>query len=269
MACAVETRTMTTSLQLPDLLSMCSVFELRTNRHCRGVSQASEKWLLESDVSLSSMAWGAAKPGLLAAACHPSADATQLRFIADFLSLLLHDRVERPPHLEDATSDVFLLLSDRLSRVAYKYPRWYFQLISAQRRYHEARHQLSKNSTRGVVPDLESYIALRRDASGFWMALDMVPYAGDVNVPEVLLEDASFMRLKECACDIAVWSEDILSCAKGIPAPHEANLVTILMRERNVSLECAVSTAGTLVRQSVDAFVATEDALLSVPELGR
>ena len=83
---------MTTSLQLPDLMSFCSVFELRANKHCRGVSKASEKWLQESGIVLSSMAWSAAKPGLLAAACHPNADAPQLRFITDFLSLLLRHR---------------------------------------------------------------------------------------------------------------------------------------------------------------------------------
>lgn len=107
-------RTMTMSLQLPDLLSTCSAFELRTNRHCRAVSRASEKWLQESGVTLYSMAWSAAKPGLLAAACHPSADPTQLRLITDFLSLLLHRR-ERPVAvvaqacLGDADSDEFVL----------------------------------------------------------------------------------------------------------------------------------------------------------------
>lgn len=106
---------MTTSLQLPDLLSFCSIFELRTNRHCRGVSQASEKWLQESGITLSAMAWSAAKPGLLAAACHPSADATQLRFVTDFISLLLYDRERRvvsgarAVRPEDADADVFML----------------------------------------------------------------------------------------------------------------------------------------------------------------
>lgn len=60
--------------------------------------------------------------------------------------------------------------------------------------------------------------------------------------------------------------KDIVSCAKGIPPKHEANIVTILMRERNVPLECAVSSAGTLVKQSVDAFVVTAEALLLVPD---
>lgn len=55
-------------------------------------------------------------------------------------------------------------------------------------------------------------------------------------------------------------------CAKGIPPKNVANIVTILMKERNAPLESAVSAAGALVRQSVEAFVATEEAVLSVPD---
>jgi len=59
------------------------------------------------------MTWHAAKPGLLAAACHPSADPTQLRFITDFLSLLLHHR-EQPVSQATTTTrsedaDTFML----------------------------------------------------------------------------------------------------------------------------------------------------------------
>ncbi|KAN0077982.1 Isoprenoid synthase domain containing protein [Tylopilus felleus] len=266
---------MVTSLQLPDLLSFCGVFKLRTNRHCRGVSLASEKWLLESGITLSSMAWSAAKPGLLAAACHPTADPTQLRFITDFLSLLLHHREQlvsqatttvMATHSGDPDTFIITYLSDRLPRVAYRHPGWYLRFVKSQRGYLDARHQLAKHAAEGVLPDLESYIELRRDASGWRMALDMVQYAVDAHVSDVFLGDTLLARLYDHACDIAAWSEDIVLCAKGVPRTNEANIVTILMRERNVPLECAISAAGTLVRQSVEAFVTTEDTLLSVPD---
>ncbi|KAF8435388.1 terpenoid synthase [Boletus edulis BED1] len=270
---------MTMSLQLPDLLSFCSVFELRTSKHCKGVSNASEKWLLESGVALSSMTWSASKPGLLAAACHPTADPTQLRFITDFLSLLLHHREQpvlvsqvasatattRTPCSEDADTFI-MLLSDRLSRAADRHPGWYARFVKSRRCYVNARRLLAKHSAEGALPDLESYVEQRRDASGWRMALEMVQYAGDTHVSDAFLGDALLRQLHDHACDIAAWSEDIVSCAKGLPRKHEANIVTILMRERNVPLECAVSAAGMLVKQSVEAFLATEEALLLVPD---
>lgn len=81
------------------------------------------------------------------------------------------------------------------------------RFAKSQRCYVEARHQLSKNGAEGVIPDLESYIELRRDASGFRLALDMVQYAGDTNVSDKFLGDVLFGRLHDHACDIAAWSE--------------------------------------------------------------
>lgn len=85
------------SLQLPDLLALTRRFELRTNRHCRSVTSASETWLLgqgnsgvlsaEERESLHSY-----KLGLLASLCCPTGDAPQLRLLADFLSLLVFSR---------------------------------------------------------------------------------------------------------------------------------------------------------------------------------
>ncbi|KAF8836489.1 terpenoid synthase [Paxillus ammoniavirescens] len=254
---------LTTSAQLPDLLSFCSAFELRTNRHCRAVSQASERWLVESGVVLQSMAWRVAKPGLLAAACYPSTDPTQLRLIADVLSLLLHhDEWQSHASPKD---DMFILLSDRLGRLAYKNPRWYMRFHRSQRSCIAARHQLCSN---GVTPDLESYIELRRDASGFRMALNMIEYAGDLEVPETLSGNALFRKLLDHVCDIAAWSEDIVSCAKGISSAHRANIVTVLMKERNSSLDSALVSAGALVKHSVDAFLMLEESLLAMPGVG-
>ena len=81
------------------------------------------------------------------------------------------------------------------------------RFAKSHRCYVEARHQLSKNGAEGVTPDLESYIELRRDASGFRMAFDMVEYAGDTNVYDTFLGDVLFERLHDHGCDIAAWSE--------------------------------------------------------------
>ncbi|KAF9236127.1 isoprenoid synthase domain-containing protein [Melanogaster broomeanus] len=222
------------SVQLPDLLSICSTFELRTNRHCRAVSQASERWLVASGVALRSLEWRAAKPGLLAAACYPNTDAPQLRLITDLLSLLLYSNEQSSADAGTIRSRcewlMLTMLSDRLSRVAFKNPGWYMR---------------STTQPNAVFPDLESYIELRRDASGLRMALAMIEFAGDLS------------KAVDHASDVAAWSEDIIS----------SNIVTILMKERNASLESALTSAGTLVKQSVDAFVMTEETLLSSLDL--
>ena len=98
-------------------------------------------------------------------------------------------------------------LADQLSRVAYRQPGWYTRFVKSQRCYVEARQQLFKNAAESIVPDLESYVEQRRDASGWRMALDMVQYAGDASIPDAFLGEVLFGRLHDHACDIAAWSE--------------------------------------------------------------
>lgn len=101
----------TICIQLPDLLSACAPFELRTNRHCKAISQASERWLHDSGVILPSMKWRSAKVGLLVAACYPTADAPQLGLIADVLGLLVYrlDRRALGRPTDDDDNDIFSL----------------------------------------------------------------------------------------------------------------------------------------------------------------
>lgn len=79
----------TVSVQLPDILSSCTPFELRVNRHCRSVSRASEAWLCDVGLKLE---WKGIKVGLWASLCYPGADLSQLRLGADFLSLLVYEQ---------------------------------------------------------------------------------------------------------------------------------------------------------------------------------
>ncbi|KAH7910078.1 isoprenoid synthase domain-containing protein [Hygrophoropsis aurantiaca] len=256
---AIPTRTKTASVQLPDLLSASSSFQLRTNRHCRSVSVASEKWLRDVGVDVGAN-WKKVKVGLLAAVCYPRADPTQLRFATDFLSLL----ISADDHGYDGTYDPFAHLSDRLSRAGYRNPAWCMRFHRSLRAYREARNHLAQNAQSDVVPDLESYVELRRDASGFRMAFDLVEYAGGLELPEQVFGPA-MLRLIECACDIVAWSEDIASCARVQSAGklNRHTIVSVLMKERDISLAAALMEAGALVQQSIDAFLAAERLLPS------
>ncbi|OAX40003.1 terpenoid synthase [Rhizopogon vinicolor AM-OR11-026] len=247
----------TVSVQLPDLFASCSPFELRVNRHCRSVSQASEAWLRETGLRSEC----AMKVGLWAALCYPGADSSQLRLATDFLSLLVHSQEQKTP--ADGNR-AFELASDRLSRVAYKNPAWFMRFNRSMRSYQDARQHLL-NSTR--IPDLESYIELRRDASGFKMIFDLIEYAGGLNLPERALVHPILKHLTEQACDVIAWSEDAVSCAQGITPTSRPNIVTVLMRERKCSFGGALSCAGTLVKQNVETFLATEREFAACADL--
>lgn len=84
------------SFQLPDLLGIISPLELRTNRFCRFVTDASEKWFVEETNCLSQAELSylrSTKFGLLAALCFPTCDAPQLRLLTDFLTMLFYSNI--------------------------------------------------------------------------------------------------------------------------------------------------------------------------------
>jgi len=84
------------SFQLPDLLNIVKALELRTNRHCRLVTDASEKWFTgtlkeQGELSESELSYlRPIKAGLLCSLCFPTCDAPQLRILTDLTTLLLY-----------------------------------------------------------------------------------------------------------------------------------------------------------------------------------
>lgn len=98
---------------------------------------------------------------------------------------------------------MFSRLSDRLSRVAYRHPWWYMRFNKSQLTFCKARCEAPTSA----VDDIESYTAFRRKESGFFLAICMIEYARDLNLPESILGSESFQKLKNHACDIALLSE--------------------------------------------------------------
>lgn len=91
------------SYQLPDLLGIIGSLELRTNRHCRFATEASEGWLQTTSTATTTTSSGhkilsanelsylpSTKIGLLCALCFPTCDAPQLRVLTDFVTLLFY-----------------------------------------------------------------------------------------------------------------------------------------------------------------------------------
>lgn len=198
------------------------------------------------------------KVGLWASLCYPGADLTQLRLAVDFLSLLVYEQERDGCESENGNDlEVFDLISDRLGRVAYKSPAWYIRFHRSMRAYHDAKRRLhSLDST--CIPDLETYVDLRRNASGLRMVFHMIEYAGGLDLQERASSHPMLRQLTSQACDLIAWSEDAISCAKGMTPSSRLNIITVLMKDRNCSFGSALAHVGTLVKQSADAFLATE-----------
>lgn len=58
----------------------------------------------------------------------------------------------------------------------------------------------------GAVPDLESYIALRRDTSGCKPCWALIEYANNLDIPDDVMEHPIIRDLGEAANDLVTWS---------------------------------------------------------------
>ncbi|KAI9065747.1 terpenoid synthase [Trametes sanguinea] len=251
------------SIRLPNFPALCNAhFELRSNPHCRHVTLASEKWALSTPLFLDAdeeARLPGARLGLLAALCFPTCDASQLLAITKFLIVILH-WVDRPRSLY---AD-----EEMLDPIWTKYLRpttrrdWQKRFQRHLAAFRLKRALSAQDAAHGVVPDLESYIDLRRDASGVKMLLDMIVYAGGLHIPQYVYEHPALRRLREDAGNIIAWSTDVAAFAR---RPHSINLISVLMHERRYTPQAASHCAGNLVKDIIANFLANE---ISLPSFG-
>ena len=65
------------------------------------------------------------------------------------------------------------------------------------------------------VPDLESYIHFRRDASGCKPCFTLIEYANGLDLPNEVFEEPIVRTLQETANDIVSWSN-----VSSLPSHH-------------------------------------------------
>lgn len=56
-----------------------------------------------------------------------------------------------------------------------------------------------------VVPDLESYVALRQDSAGIKMLFDLIEYAEGLRIPDKEYSLPVLRQLRHGACNIVAW----------------------------------------------------------------
>ena len=56
------------------------------------------------------------------------------------------------------------------------------------------------------IPDMDSYVRFRRDASGCKPCFTLIEYANGLDLPDEIFEDPIVCALQETANDIVSWS---------------------------------------------------------------
>ncbi|KAG6868137.1 hypothetical protein C0993_007260 [Termitomyces sp. T159_Od127] len=254
-------------ITLPDLVSHCD-FKLRCNRHRKQITRETKWWLFKGG-NLNGKkrdAFHGLKAGLLTAMTYPDAAYPQLRVCNDFLTYLFHlDNLSDDMDNRGTRSTADVVLNSLYHPYSYrgservgKMTRDYYKRMiltaspGSQQRFIETLDlffqsvtQQATDRTKGVIPDLESYIALRRDTSD----------ANNLNIPDEVMEHPIILSLGEAANDLVTWSNDIFSYNVEQSKGDTHNMIPVVMNEEGLDLQSAVDFVGNMCRQSIDRFV--------------
>ncbi|OSD08313.1 terpenoid synthase [Trametes coccinea BRFM310] len=307
------------SFILPDLVGHCH-FPLTYHPDGDAVAAQSVRWLDEGCPELSQKARTALyglQAGELTAYCYPYCTADRLRVVSDFMNFLFHlDNISDGMMRKgtEALSDIVmnaLWLPDHYVPTscpgkpqpatepsAGKMARDYWRRCIEDAKpgpqarfkenlelFFEAVHQQARDREAGVIPDLESYISVRRDTSGCKPVFDLIEYAMDIDLPDFVVAHPVIKALNEGANDLVTWSnvsyrmpleprllphltilvQDIFSFNVEQSRGDTHNMIPILMKLRGLDLQGAVDFVGDLCKQTIDAFV---DNQQNIPSFG-
>ncbi|KAI0070951.1 terpenoid synthase [Panus rudis PR-1116 ss-1] len=120
--------------------------------------------------------------------------------------------------------------------------------------FFEAVHQQARDRDAGIVPDLESYIALRRDTSGCKPVFDLIEYAADIDLPDEVVGHPVVKALNQGTNDLVTWSNDIFSYSVEQARGDTHNMVVILMKYHGMDLQSAIDHVGILCKDTITTF---------------
>ncbi|KAH9926842.1 isoprenoid synthase domain-containing protein [Amylocystis lapponica] len=281
-----------TKILIPDLVSHCTL-PIKCSRHWKQASAESKKWLFKGD-NLSQKkrdAFHGLKAGYLTSMCYPDSGFPQLRVCCDFMNYLFHLDNLSDDMNDRGTLGTAVNVLDALyhpgtcrpvSRVGIMTRDYWRRLIvtgspGAQQRFIEtfdmffqAVTQQAMDRADGVIPDLESYISMRRDTSGCKPCWALIEYANNLDLPWEVMDDPVIRGLGEAANDLVTWSNDIFSYNVEQSKGDTHNMIIVVQKQEGLDLQSAVDFVGDLCKQSIDRFLQLREELPSWgPELDR
>lgn len=291
MSSSASSTSAPTKIVIPDLVSHCTI-PVRCNRHWKQASVESKRWLFRGG-NLSDRkrdAFHGLKAGYLTSMCYPLAGYPQLRVSCDFMNYLFHlDNIsdemnDRGTHgtavsVLDALYQPHMHPTSRVGKMTKDYWVRLIQTASpgAQQRFIEtfdmffqAVTQQAMDRANGVIPDLESYIAIRRDTSGCKPCWALIEYANNLDLPWEIMDHPIIRGLGEAANDLVTWSNDIFSYNVEQSKGDTHNMIVVVQNQQGLDLQSAVNFVGDLCKQSIDRFHYLRENLPSWgPELDR
>ncbi|EAU88892.1 hypothetical protein CC1G_12294 [Coprinopsis cinerea okayama7 len=281
------------SFILPDLVSHCP-FPLRYHPKGDEVAKQTVHWLDSNCPDLTAKerkAMYGLQAGELTGYCYPYTTPERLRVVADFLNYLFHlDNISdgmmtrETAVLADVVMNALWFPEDyrptkgqaaeelnpgKLARDFWSRcipdcgPGTQARFKETFGSFFEAVNIQARARDEGVIPDLESYIDVRRDTSGCKPCWVLIEYALGIDLPDFVVEHPVIAALNQGTNDLVTWSNDIFSYNVEQSKGDTHNMIIILMEHHGHTLQSAVDYVGSLCQQTINTFCENKQQLPS------
>jgi 5-epi-alpha-selinene synthase len=264
-------------------------FPSQTNKYVDVLEEYSLEWVLRFNLLANESAYKRfckSKFFFLAASAYPDSNFEELKITHDWLSWVfiwddqcdLSELKKQPEVLNnfhqryleilngaELTSQDTLfshalidLRKRTLQRASIK---WFNYFISYLEDYFYGCVQEATNRAKGIVPDLDTYIMIRRSSVGVYAVLALSEFCNQFIIPDVLRNHHLVKKLELITTDIIAWSNDIFSASREIASGDVHNLIFVLHYHKKISLEKAIEQVVKIHNEEVHSLIKVESSL--------
>ncbi|MBC6417959.1 MAG: hypothetical protein GDA44_03780 [Prochloron sp. SP5CPC1] len=172
-------------------------------------------------------------------------------------------RGEKPTHRD---APLVQALADIRRRVEpHASSGWMDRFTSNMEDYLQALVWQAANHTQGITPDLATYLKMRSFLSAVYPSFDFIEIevSKDMELPNQVRANKTVQKLKLIANNVVSWSNDIIGLEKEMELGDVHNLVLVLQREHQLTLQEAINRAAELCNEEVRKFMDLESRLPS------
>lgn len=275
---------------LPELYSP---FPSRINRHADAVHESTVEWLENFGIFQDEVArrrFHATRIGRLAARFHPDASLDALRLVSYWYGWMFlwddqrdESELGMQPDLLTTTNARFIAilagarpercetplahaLWDLRSRVLERAPNeeWMARLVGSIGEHFGSTVWEATNRSRGITPDLASYVSMRPATGGLNVDTQFIEIAERAYLPVEIHTQPTLQVLMRTSNNSVCWANDIFSLQKEIERNDVHNLVLVLQRAEDLELAAAIDRAVEMHDAEVRAFVGAASRLGSL-----
>jgi 5-epi-alpha-selinene synthase len=144
--------------------------------------------------------------------------------------------------------------------------QWFKYFVSYLEDYFCGCVQEANNRAKGIVPDVDTYIRIRRSSVGVYAVLALAEFCNQFMITDALRNSSVVKELELITTDIIAWSNDIFSASREIASGDVHNLIFVLHIHKQISIEEATNQVTEIHNQAVHSLLSLESFLPSFGE---